>query len=70
MEIYDIRQHCDDTFESFELFGICLLFVHLSLLLKIEGLKFICVLFEFKHTEFFYSYEDYLPNTTLFPFLL
>ena len=35
MEIYDIRQHCGDTFEYFELFGICLLFVHLSRLLKI-----------------------------------
>ena len=35
MEIYDIRQHCDDTFQQFELFGICLLFVHLSRLLKI-----------------------------------
>ena len=34
-------------------------------LLKIRGLKFIYVLFEFKHTEFFTSLGGYLLNTKL-----
>jgi len=33
--------------------------------LKIPGLKFIYVLFEFKYTEFFTSHEGYLLNTKL-----
>ena len=33
--------------------------------MKIEGLKYIFVLVEFKHTEFFSSYRDCLLNTKL-----
>ena len=44
-------KHCHETFESF---GICL-FVHLSRLLIIEGLKFIRDLLQFKHTAFLFS---------------
>ena len=38
---------------------------NLSLLLKIEGLKYIFVLVEFKRTKFFASYGDCLLNTKL-----
>ena len=31
-----------------------------------QGLKYICLLFEFKHTEFFSSHVSYLLNTTLY----
>ena len=30
-----------------------------------KDLKYICILFEFKHTEFFTSHRGYLLNTTL-----
>jgi len=33
--------------------------------LKIRGLKYINVLFEFKHSEFFTSHGGYLLNTKL-----
>ena len=33
------------------------LFIHLPRLLKVEGLKFIYILFEFKRTEFFFVTE-------------
>ena len=36
-----------------------------SRLVKIQGLKYIYVLSEFKHTEFFTSRGAYLLNTTL-----
>ena len=38
---------------------------NLSRPLKMKGLKYINVLFEFKHTEFFSSLGGYLLNTTL-----
>ena len=38
---------------------------NLSRLLKIQGLKYIYVLFEFKNTEFFTSHGGYLLNITL-----
>ena len=37
----------------------------LSQLLKMKGLKYICILFEFKHIEFFTPLGGYLLNTTL-----
>ena len=37
----------------------------LSRPLKMKGLKYINVSFEFKHTEFFSSLGGYLRNTTL-----
>ena len=40
-------------------------FNNLSRLLKIRGLKYIYVLFELKHTEFFTSHGGYLLNTKL-----
>ena len=38
---------------------------NLSRPLKMKGLKYINVSFEFKHTEFFSSLGGYLLNTTL-----
>ena len=42
-----------------------LFFYNFSRLLKIRGLKYIYVLFEFKHTEFFTSHGGYLLNNKL-----
>ena len=36
---------------------------NLSRLLKIQGLKYVYVLFEFKQTNFFTSHDGYLRNT-------
>ena len=59
---YDVKKPSDTTY--FGLFRTFLLNI-LFQLLKMNGLKYICILFEFKHTEFFTSHRGYLLDTTL-----
>ena len=59
---YDVKKPSDATY--FALFRTFLLNI-LFQLLKMKSLKYICILFEFKHTEFFTSHWGYLLNTTL-----